>query len=380
MAIKDENIRPTPAANAPTGFQQPQMASQQPEPPRQQMPMWSFHGAALFGAPIAPGMGSEYLNKLEQALVEACKDPQMKDSEIAILAVDNTVYTALNYSCLVVCVRSKTFGDLGIGYHTLIIEATGEKPAPIWQSMPGRNQVEIMRVTGDAMNDELLKRVKERVRQQYPVGTLIMTDGCVVPASFNPEDKAGVKNLALNATTASNMEIEVRKPGFQDFNLGMADKGADLTCTVQFARQDLTGVVGEPIRSDVLVAFSSKMRQDQAQQAANQMNMGSREARISVLSGFIDTLYAPVAPVTAYNFYQPQQYAMPTQRYVANLVVTDIISYYGYTPAMTLLWLATSIAIRDDNNWVQAFRMTPNTEGVDLHDIGALNIDANSGE
>jgi hypothetical protein len=146
---------------------------------------------------------------------------------------------------------------------------------------------------------------------------------------------------------------------------------------VQFARNDLEGVVGEPVRSDVLVAFSSKLRQDPSQQATNQMNMGTKETRISLLSGFIDTLYAPVAPVSNYNFYQPQQYAAPTQRYVANLVVTDIISYYGYTTAMTLLWLATSIAIRDDNNWVQAFRMTPNTEGVDLHDIGALNIDAN---
>jgi len=374
MAIKDENIRPTPATGT-TGYIHPTPPQTPTTPASTGRQPWSFHAGGLFAAPISPGVGSEYLTKMHQTLADIYKEADPK-FEIALINIDNTVDTALAYSAIVVCVKLKNVADLGVAYHTLIIEATGERPSAIYQTVYNR-QVEIIRVAGDAMDDELYKRVLEKVKQHFPVGPYRMADACVIPSGFNPEDKNLVKRLALSAGMAATVELEIHQPGFMDINLASASYDSSLICNVSFSRQEMDNAVGEPVRSDIIVRFTSQRNPSQDQRQAQSLNAGNREQTISSLSGFVDVIYAPLAPVTGYNFYQPQQYNVPTQRYVARLIVTDIASNFSYTPSSILLWLATATAVRDDNNWIQALRPSPNTQGIDMYDIGALNIDAN---
>lgn len=380
MAIRDDNIRPTPANPALTPQQAQQFQQATPPPvtpqPTATMGQWSFHGGMTFGAAMSPGMGSDALTKLQTSLNDIYKEAVFKNYEITLIPIDNTVDTALFYSAIVVCARIKAAMDLGVGYHILILEATGDKPSPIMQTIYQR-QVEITRVSGDAMDEELHKRVLDKIQQQFPNVAYRMADACIVPVGFNPEDKNLVRKLAFNSSTAGMSELMLNRPDFQDYNLAYLSYDSILECKVVFSRESLENTVGEPMRSDIVVRFVSQKNVQQDQRQMPSLHGGDREQQISLLSGFIDTVYAPLAPTGGYNFYQPQQYNMPTQRYAARLIVTHIDSHMGFTPALDLLWLATAMAIRDDNNWVQALRPTPNSEGIDLYDIGALNIDAN---
>ncbi|MGI9212584.1 MAG: hypothetical protein ACR2HF_08935 [Methylococcaceae bacterium] len=388
MAIQDANATvKNPSAQTTMGqaFQQAQQAQQPYQAPPQMPPQaqpptgFSFHSGGYMFKPMSEGLGSKYLSTLHDKIAEIYKKEMHPSVEVALINLDNTVETALCFSSLVVCTRFKARPELGVAYHILIVEATAERPAAVYQSIYNQ-QVEILRVTGDAMDDELYKRVLDKVTQQYPAGPYRMADACVVPMTFNLDDDSVVKRLAFNASFACTTELEVHSPDFAEINLAMARYDSTLICDVQFARQNLENSMGEPVRSDITVKFNSQRSQNQGQQDQRQiqsLNAGNRQTNLSGISGFIDTVYAPLAPMNTYNFYQPQAYNTPTQRYVARFVITDIMSEMRYTPASILLWLATAIGVRDDNNWILALRPSPNKEGIDLYDIGALNIDAN---
>ena len=335
---------------------------------------WSFHGAGLFAAPISRGVGSEYYNKLKDNLIEIYK--QANDQvEIGIIDLDNTAEPALAFSAMVVAMRHKKDMNTGVAYHVLLIEATGEKITPIFETI-NNQQVEIMRVTSDAIDEVLMSKVLDKVRKAFPTGPWNSTDATVVPASFNPEDKIAVHRLALNAGLANGTELEIRVNGFKDLNLNTIQNDSTLNINIGFNRQQIEDAVGTPMRSDLLLNFASKKNNQQGQRNVS-VNSGDKEVKISELSGFIDLIWSPVNPMGMFNPYaqvQPTQ----TQKYAARLVITNLASNFSYTPGSVLLSLVTAMSLRDDNNWIQAFRPTAMTgKEIDMTDIGALNIEAN---
>ena len=340
---------------------------------------WTFHSGSLFAAPISRGIGSDYYNKLKSSLIEFFKNAHASLS-ISLIDIDNTNDTAMVFSSLVVAVKNKEIAPNTIAYHILLLEATGEKLKSIYENIGGV-QTEIIHVTSDALDDNLLALAARKIKQAFPNDTAILVDGCVVPATFNPEDRSAVHKLALNAGLACTTEIQLRTPSFKDFNLASVLHESTMAIDVAFNRQQMANVVGDPMRSDVLINFNSTKISDKRQASRfSIVNTGDRQVTVAEAAGFTDLVWAPVNQAAAYNPYQPVNPALATQTqsFAARFVLTNLASDFSYTPSVIWLALATALSLRDDNNWIQGFRPTPGSaNGVDLTDIGAINIPAN---
>jgi hypothetical protein len=361
MAIQDENNQ----AQAQSAQQEPKanFASDR----------FSFHSNNMF-APIPRGVGTEAYTKLKTNLTEVFKSAN-PGVEIALIDMDNATETNMFFGSIIVAARLKDNDKVGVAYHVLLLEATGDKLTPIFENVNGQ-QIEILRVSSDAIDDELLKRALEKVRNAFPrAGNWYLVDGTVLPESFNADDKVAVHQLALNAGLACTTELQIRVPGFKDLNLATLANDSSLNVNIQFGRSQVLNAVGKPLRADVLVNFASKRNTNNGKYAS--VNSGDKEVRVSEIAGYLDLVWAPVNAQAGYNPYQ-QQVAAQTQRYASRLVVTNLASNYSYTPGSVLLAMSTALTLRDDSNWIQGFRPMPSIPGEqDMTDIGALNYEAN---
>ena len=338
---------------------------------------WDFNAGGLFGAPIAQTLGSEILVKLKDKLADIYKNAR-QDMEVTLLPIDNKVVTALAFSVLLVCVRSKNGNSNKpnpVAFHTLILEGTGQRLKKLVETI-NQNQVEIIRVTGNAFDAELQKHIVRKVKEAFPGAEHFMVDASVVPATFDIENAQHCQALALNASWACGTELQMQTPGFNDFNIATAPKDRSLIADISFKQGQVEDAVGNPVRSDIVVKFSSKK---ESQQRVTSVNAGDREADISTVSGYMDLAWVgrqnqfnPMNPYAAMMQQQAQQ-----QQYGARFVISDIKSNIAYTPSMLALMIATSFCLQDDNNWIQAYLPNHSVTGTDIRDVGALNIEAN---
>lgn len=378
MAIRSDNDQnentpvsaPAPAATPSMNFANNDQPHQAETDQR-----WSFHNSAFGRAPIGRTIGSEQLLKLQKALEETYKtaDPRF---EFTLIPIDNNNTETLAFSALVVCVRDKTTGAAGgIAYYTMILESSGEKIPPKFETINGQ-QVEVYRVAGDACDGVLMNIVASKVSAHFNGQKAFNADAMVIPASFNVEDAKAVHMLASNAGMATYTEISVRQPDFTDLNLGHAKNDSNLLVALRYEKTTVENAAGEPQRSDLSVDFSSQQNQ---QQNNRSVNSGDRVTKVAQLSGFVDVLWAPVQNNMGYSQYTaPQQNPMMNQKYAARLVLTKVEANYLTTLPSYLLAIVTALSVRDDNNWYNVFKPSP-AYGTDntMHDVGALNMEAN---
>lgn len=372
MALHDDNVG---LGNSPQKQQtQPQSQPQTRMGQAAEPSPFNMLSGSMFYAPIGRGVGSEVLNKIQTGL----KDHYAlaaKQYELNVISIDNVNEPALAFSVLVVAGR---FNDNPnrLAYHTLIIEATGDRIAPVYENIRNQ-QMEVIRTTGDAYDAVLLSKVLDKMHQAYPGLTeYLNAEATVIPRTFDSDNKEKVHQLALNTGLAVFTCLSVNQKGFTDFNLTTAGTtDSQLIVDVRFSDQPQDDLVGDPIRSDFEIAFNAQ-RQQQPQNRS--VNSGDRQLALTNVSGFFDVVWAPVDGGSMFsNPWLPQQ-NVPTQKYVARAVITDMESNFAYTPGALLLAIVTTMALRDDNNWIQAFRPKPVVDNsVDLRDIGALNIEAN---
>jgi len=362
-------------------YQEPQFQpGPQPQPTYQETPRkssFSFGEGGMFGSPISHSVGSDVYLKLKDALLENYKQLIDSSTEMAILDLDNANEPALAYSCLIVAMRNKVTALNSVSIHILILEATGEPLSPIIENINGRN-IEVMRVTSDALDDVLIQKAGLRAEKAFPNSIIHIVDACVVPRTFNVDDKYAVHKVALNAGLATGTELAITADNYKDLNLSEVARDSSLNINLAFTKQQLEDAVGNKMRSDLLVTFESVKNNQQNRYAS--VNSGDRELKISELSGFVDLIWAyedAGNPYNAYSQYNANN-PMPTQRYASRMVITNLTSSYSYTIGSLLLNLTTALSVNDDNNWIQAFRPNINaSKEIDLSDIGALNIEAN---
>ena len=194
----------------------------------------------------------------------------------------------------------------------------------------------------------------------------------VIPRDFNLDNNVLIHRVLFNSGLATVTELKVSSPDFVDPSIPTSNIDVNLLLNVQFGMNHHESVVGTPIRGDIVVDFSTKERHQQRSRSINDV---SSERKLSTVTGYVELMWAP-----SVNTYQNNLYGAPqnnlTQKYLANFVLTDIVSDRAYTPASLLMALYTALAVRDSNNWVQAFKPS-NVQGLDIRDIGALNIEAN---
>lgn len=380
MAIQDENKQMnsgTPMSNALGDAAQRRVndqnkAQQQASAAGQGFSFLKTRGMAR--AAMGRTVASESLTKIYKAVSQVLIDNCDKTFEVNVYPIDKEETASLAVSIIIIALQDKTNPDVGIAHHTLVLEATVDQFQPKYESILNE-QIEVPRVVGDAADNMMQSVIVERLRRQFPQVKIWDADRCVVPADFKHEDEIAVFKLASNAAFAASSELQRRTPGFVDMNLANAERDANLVVRTTFNNPQTHDVLGNPVRSDIIIDFTAApANANQVQYQANE-----RVSPIATASGFMDIQWNPATQQVMYpGMFGQQPGQQHHQKYIARFVMTSLESAGGLTIPAQLLALVSAVQLREGNNWVKAF--DPNTGFAgefDPHDIGAIGIECN---
>lgn len=367
MAVQDnssENMMGTAFANA--------NAQQQQQQPKQKNNFSFLDTGALARAPMGRNPQGEILVKLTKAFEESFQ-AMGKDYVATVVPIDRQNTIKLAFSAIVICVQEAA-NKARVGFHTLILEGSAEPIAPVIQNYNGQT-IEILRTPAEAYDSIMVNTILEQLGRQFVKADLINAGCCVVPTSFNYEDHNAVYGLGANAILAAFTELRQKSPDFVDMNLANAERDGSLTIRPTFSRAEVYDPVGLPIRSDVQIDLMAVQQSNRADQSLN--NGFDRQVGVATVRGYMDLLWAPT--INNSNPYamgmQQQQY----QKYLANFVITHLDPVRLLTIPAQLLALVSAVMLREDNAWIGVFRSQAFQDGgEDMHDIGAVNIEANT--
>ena len=349
--------------------------------------VWNFHQQNLLKTPVSAGVGGEYFTKMRTSLTEIFGDIA-EGLDVKVIGLNRQNITTLKFSALVVACRLMDVNPNIVAFHTLILEATGEKLGSAMRVIDNQ-QVRVTRVTSDAYDDVLFKSAFNAVSEVYPNSHIFSADAMVVPAKITADKKETVENLARNAALACVSVISSQANTFGELNLSKMDRDCRFVIDVAFGNHQAYDIVGEPQRSSVLISYSSQKKTANSIMSQETVNVPDNVARICELSGFLNAIWAPTEPQSGYGF---QAYgANPnvqrrTEKFAGEFVITSVRTDYATSPAAVLLALSSCLSLVDGDTWIQAFLPKPNahhtgaaSNKVDITDIGALNITANLG-
>lgn len=379
MTIQDSSTQNTSA-----GFNMGGAAAQAARPAQTQQrvddrpaPLSFRNIGAITSSPLGRNAGGELVTRMSEALNEVYKAVADR-MDVKLLSLDNNNVQGLAFSVVVICARWKNKRDTGVSFYTLILEGTNNPLLPKLENI-NNHQVEILRPTSAAWDDVLVGKVTELVAEAYPNTALFNADATVVPRTFNLDSKNEVYNLARCAIQSLTNEIDIHTPGFRDLNLEQIEKGTFVT-SIRFERTQIADDVGQPMRSDIQYEYLDQQAGNK--QNSQSVNSGERSTIIGKMSSFVDFSWAPVVAPNNFMFQgvAPQAQALPggllpTQKYAARQVITQIEPTALATLPALLNLIAVSSAAAEMNNWQQTFMSRGN--GKAMHDIGGLNVEAN---
>lgn len=332
---------------------------------------WSTSPNAMSRSPE-----SDIISTLNAALKGVYEEAVRPEYDVTLIPIDLDQTRTLEKSAIVVAVSSKASPDLGVAYHTLILDGSSEAVQSQIQQI-GNNPVEITRTTGDVHTPIYQGEVREWVQRAFPGKSLHPVDAEVVPSTFDVANKKRLYNLAANAVLAGSTEL-ARLAGYPDIELGNIEQDNTLTVQTSFNNAPTEDIVGASIRSDIVIDFRIGGQPVQGQQGVT-----SRVKTLARVSGYMDLVWAPaVSAAQAFNPWvqQQQQQLSPDayKKYVPRFIITDLDSQNVLSIRAQLLALVTAFTLRENNGWVEAFRPSPVVQdGYDWKDIGAVGIEAN---
>ena len=346
---------------------------------------WSFHQKGIVNAPVAAGIGGEYFTKIRTLLIDIYKD-LAEGLEVSILSLNRQNFPQLRFSSIIVACKMPSVNQSVVAYHTLILEATGEKLQPIQRQIDNQN-VQVNRVTSDSFDEVMQKMAHEAVQNEFKNHHAFPADGMVVPMHIDSTKKETVEDIARNAALACVSVINAATDNFGALNLAYMDRDCRFVIDVAFGNHQVKDVVGNPQRSSVLITYSSQLKNANTIQNLNTVNVADSVARICELSGFLNPIWAPVGDMGGIGFgnYINPNIPRPTQKFAAEFVISSVRTDYATSPAAVLLALSSFLSLVDNDAWIQAFlpklsnRIGGVADKVDITDIGALNITANIG-
>jgi len=317
---------------------------------------------------------SEQLTKLRKAM-ELTATENLDDSfDWKLIDIDKTTTANLTISVLLVCVRDLTAPDLGVAFHTLLLEATADPVQPRFVNISNQ-QIEILSTASDAANNVLRDVCYETVKRSYPQMPIIEAGDCVVPSTFKIDDEGLMFSLTENAVFACSSKLQTARSDFRDLNLADAERDSSLVVRQTFGNPNTFDVVGSPVRGDIQLELTAT--------GVNQNNnQGQTERTTPIASAamFIDLIYDPAVQPQPVGFgnWGNQQGPKNYQRYAARAVITALESAFSSTTTAQLLALISASSLREGNGWINQFRPAQfAAEGVDIHDIGAVGIECN---
>lgn len=377
----NEKGQQTNMSQALSGAQQRQSQEQQPggqqagyQQPRQRQRLSDFWAASPNAMSRSPE--SDIISSLNTALKGEYEKAIRPEYNVTLIPIDLDQTDMLEKSAIVVAVENKQVPELGVAYHTLILEGSSD-PLPPQQTRVGNVDVEIHRTTGDVNTPVYQAEVRKWVQRNFPGRGVHPVDAEVVKADFDIKNEKRLYNLAANAALACSTEL-ARLAGHMDIELGNIEQDNTLTVQTSFANAAIEDIQGEPIRADIQIDFRIG-----GAPMPNQPGVNSRVKTLARVSGFMDLVWAPAQQQgNAFNPWVAQQ-ALPQspdefKRYIPRFIITDLDSQSVLSIRAQLLGLVTAFTLREQNGWVEAFRPNPiAADGVDYKDIGAVGIEAN---
>lgn len=318
----------------------------------------------------AYGSGGEVFEKLFEKINDKVKllNEEIKTEEkYACIKMLKQTY-GLNYSAILVC---ETIGGV-TSAHILMIEKTGDYPEKLIENIAGV-RYEITRTPGDALDDKYITSAQQVVAESLKVelGSVIVTDGTLVPNEFDVTNDALVSDLVNNTFNAIHAENSIRVTDYTGVNLAQViqnNRNGKFFVNLYFNSDDsnMFDQTGLPVRQDVCISLTYKVNQMGNNRSINQ---GNDTYEIVKTYGYLDFEFVGPSIVNG---------MMSSQKFVPNFVITHIDSPAAPTPDILMLGVASVVAMNDDMNWMQAFRSTPARKNeIDYNDIGALNVEGN---
>lgn len=336
-----------------------------------------------FAGPMSRQPQSEILAQLEKALRdEFTSSVTMKSVDWEILPLDYKNTSHISASSILVIISEKDNPKVR-AYHALVLESDSAQQVERVENYNG-SQYDVQKVTGDLVDGVMIAYWNSKVQDMYPQSEIRYADAEVVPRDFNIVDKAVLRSVAANASTAAYTELITHSSKFEYINLALVGKDTTLQTRTNHNQQEVTDMLGFPVRADFQIDFRSVPTQQQGQ-GANYTENVERVETYATVSGFLNLNYDPV--VDQSNPWQAAQPRTPdqTQLYTAQLVLTSVESLDEINNAMQLLALSTSFSLLDQSqpylqNLLPA-HLAPSSfstrrAGFDPKDVGALNYEA----
>lgn len=334
--------------------------------------------AGIGGGFVAPGVGGEYYTKMREMIVSIGKDLMNDAVDAQIYGLNRQEHDNLRFSVLILALRIKTMPGV-VAYHSLILEATGEKLKPEIRNIDNQ-QVRINRVTGDAYDRILETMAMQVIQSNYTNDEVVPAAATVIPASVTPESRATVEAVVRNAAMACVSQVMSVKNAFQSLNLSTMPRDARLVIDMATSNTNVYDDVGNPQRASVQLTMSIQRTQRQ-QNDLSIINSPDSMTRICDLVGFVNPIWAPLNQMNAFGFQNPmmQQQMIPQGKLAAQFVITGVRTPYATSPAAVLLAMSSFLLMCDNNNWIQALipKSGRRDGALDITDIGALNIICN---
>lgn len=319
--------------------------------------------------------GSEFTNSIANRIEEIYKakyamDNTMKKLNLKVIPYDNSTFTDLAYSAVVVALES----ERTVYYYTILLGATGPdaftatsivSEMKTYIQSGGRQQPNVY--TPDDANDVYLHNIiKGHLLRIYPnAEDYVSADGAIL--GKDESDVADIAyilaNTALNAVYVCSV-IFNGKNDFKDLNLTTARERTN--GTLRYTSQILTNqdkadtnAFGAPVRDDwvldlKLIANNSNIKT---------LNKKNQETTLSKVAGYIETGVAyETAVVNGVTTNLPSLTLQP------NIVITSM-TLESPSPAFVLLGLLSGTVMANPGMYLAALRTNnPKTQ------VGSLNV------
>lgn len=372
---------------------QPHPTGQNPGEQIKRPTIWSFAGGgAMLGAVMAKDVGSEIYNAFKKIMLEMAKAANATDNitKTYVIDFDNKNYPAMSFSSIIIATSVMTDHGLSVAYCPILLEATGKLDSTVDEYINGQN-VRVNVTTSHAINARYTEAAAQAVRNAVPAAAVLRyTDAIVVNKTFEKENEIGIKQLMYQATLATNTKNIVVTPDFEDMNLpytAKASGGNLVISTICNPAEVIVDAAGGMRRSDFEIQLKRETRGNGSNRSIiGNLNSPDATTAISKLNAFVDLEFSdPMATMggMAHAYMTPQQMMMNQQKYFARIVVTDVQCSMAMTPAMVLLSIFLTSAMRDSYAYMRAFMPLKDRTSeasrrkIDIRDIGALNVEAN---
>jgi hypothetical protein len=340
--------------------------------------------ASFIPLPASASQQSETLSRIRGIMENEIKNAPDANYDVTFVGIDkDEPGVNLGVSVLICCVQAKNARNLGVGYHTLLLEASASGFRPQQVQIGQGRTVEVPTMTGDAYDSIMITEIRNRLERQFPSTPLFSSDSRVLSKDFNLNDDGLIKRLRGEVVLAATVALAVNRPGFKDFSLGMIP-GQDTTLSLHtsFHNPQAMDSIGHPVRADIRLDFRTGNPNTNPQQQQSQNLEKVRD--LTQIGGFIDFIYQERPQQNQYMPQQPVQWVpgqpSPYACFFARYIITKMKTVSAPTLTQQLIALVTVYTLRQQAAWYPAFKVPyglGQSKQTDLKDIGALNIFAN---